>query len=56
MYLSEKNTSAALEQLHKCVDDVKAWMSTSKLKANHYRTEFIIFGLKSQKEKFKACF
>ena len=32
--LSHKNASAAFEQLNRCLDNVKEWMSTSKLKLN----------------------
>ena len=32
------------------------WMSTSKLKLNPDKTEFIIFGSKRQRDKLKACF
>ena len=39
-----------------CLDDVKEWMSTSKLKLNPDQTEFIIFGSKRQRDKLKACF
>ena len=44
------------EQLKRCLDayDVKEWMSTNKLKLNPDKTEFIIFGLKRQKDKLKA--
>ena len=56
MHLFQKNTSAAFEQLNRCLDDVKQWMSTSKLKLNPDKTEFIIFGLKRQRDKLKACF
>ena len=31
-------------------------MSTSKLKLNHDKTEFIIFGSKRQRDKLKTCF
>ena len=31
-------------------------MSTSKLKLNPNKTEFIIFGSKRQRDKLKACF
>ena len=46
VHLSHKNASAAFEQLNRCLDDVKQWMSTSKLKLNPDKTEFIIFGSK----------
>ena len=55
MYLSQ-NASAAFEQLNRCLDDVKEWMSTSKIKLNPEKTEFIIFGLKRQRDKLNACF
>ena len=54
--LSQKNASAAFEKLNRCLDDVKEWMSTSKLKLNPDKTEFIIFGSKRQRDKLKACF
>ena len=55
-HLSQKNASAALEQLNRCPNNVKEWMSTSKLKLNLDKTEFIIFGSKRQRDKLKACF
>ena len=55
MHLSQKNASAAFEQLNRCLNDVKDWMSTSKLKLNPDKTEFIIFGSKRQRDKLKAC-
>ena len=56
MHLSQKNASAAFEQLNRCLNDVKEWMSTSKLKLNPDKTEFTILGLKRQRDKLKACF
>ena len=56
MHLSQKNASAAFEQLNRCLNYVKDWMSTSKLKLNPDKTEFIIFGSKRQRDKFKAFF
>ena len=56
MHLSQKNASAAFEQLNRCLNDVKDWMSTSKLKLNPDKTEFIIFGYKRQRDKLKAYF
>ena len=38
VHLSLKNTSTAFEQLNRCLDDVKEWMSTSKLKWNPNKT------------------
>ena len=56
IHLSHKNASAAFEKLNRCLDDVKEWMSTSKLKLNPDKTKFIIFGSKRQRDKLKACF
>ena len=56
IHLSHKNASAAFEKLNRCLDDVKEWMSTCKLKLNPDKTEFIIFGSKRQRDKLKACF
>ena len=56
VHLSQKNASAAFEQLNRCLNDVKEWMSTSKLKLNPDKTEFIILGSKRQRDKLKACF
>ena len=54
VHLSQKNTSAAFEQLNRCL--AKEWMSTSKLKLNPEKTEFIFFGLKRKRDKLKVCF
>ena len=56
IHLYQKNASAAFEKLNRCLDDVKEWMSTSKLKLNPDKTEFIIFGSKRQRDNLKACF
>ena len=56
MYLSQKNTPAVFEQLNRCLDDVKEWMSTNKLKLNPEKTEFMLFGSKKQKERLKVLF
>ena len=56
VHLSKKNASAAFEKLNRCLDDVKEWMSTTKLKLNPDKTEFVISGLKRQRDKLKACF
>ena len=53
---SQKNTCAAFEQLTRCFDDVKEWMSTSKFKLNPDKTEFILFASKRQRDKLKAWF
>ena len=56
VYLSHKNSSAAFEQLNRWLDDVKEWMTASKLKLNPDKTAFIAFGLKRQRDKLKGYF
>ena len=50
------NASAAFDKLNRCLQDVKEWMSVSKLKLNPDKTEFILFGSKKQRERLNACF
>ena len=54
--LFQNNVSTAFEQLNRCLDDIKEWMSTSKLRLNTDKTEFIIFDSERQRDKLKACF
>ena len=54
IHLFQKNSSAAFDNLNRCMDDIKEWMSASKLKLNPDKTEFIVFGSKKQGEKLKA--
>ena len=54
--LSLKNPDISLEILTKCLQDVSSWMSSSKLKPNPDKTEFLIIGSKVQCEKFSKCF
>ena len=42
--------------MNSCLDDVKECLSTSKLKLNPDKTEFIIFGSKRQRDKLQAYF
>ena len=56
IHLSHKNSCAAFEQLNRCLDDVKEWVSASKLKLNPNKTEFIVFGSKRQRDMLKAYF
>ena len=39
----------AFDRLKTCLDDVKKWLSTNKLKLNPDKTDFIIFGSKTQR-------
>ena len=56
IHLSHKNASAALAKLNACLLDVQRWMSLSKLKLNPEKTEFIVFGSKSQHQKISSLF
>ena len=51
IHLSQRNASAVFEKMNTCLDDVKKWMSTSKLKLNPDKTKFIIFGSKRHRDK-----
>ena len=51
VYLTHKNVASALDKLSSCLENVKRWLSTNKLKLNPDKTEFIVFGSKSQHEK-----
>ena len=50
VHLTHKNVASALDKLSRCLEDVKKWLSTHKLKLNPDKTEFIVFGSKSQHE------
>ena len=54
--ISPKNATSALAQLNACLNDVRDWMSTSKLKLNPEKTEFIVFGSHSQRRNLEAFF
>ena len=54
--LSKKNSSATFEKLNRCLDDIKEWISASKLKLYPHKTEFIVFASKRQRDKLKAYF
>ena len=56
VHLSHMNASAGFDKLNRCLQDVKEWMSASKLKLNPDKTKFILFGSKKQRERLNACF
>ena len=56
VHLLHMNASAAFDKLNRCLQDVKVWMSASKLKLNPDKTEFILFGSKKQRERLNVCF
>ena len=56
VHLTHKNAASALDKLSHCLKDVKRWLSTNKLKLNPDKTEFIVFGSKSHREKLNHSF
>ena len=54
--LSTKNPELSLEILQNCLQDVSLWMTASKLKLNPDKTEFLLIGVKVQREKFSSLF
>ena len=55
-HMSHKNAAPAFDKLNSCLLDVQEWMSSSMLKLNPYKTEFIIFGSQAQLKKFDPYF
>ena len=58
IHLTHKNTEIAFDRLGKCLEDVKLWLCANKLKLNAQpdKTDFIIFGSKSQQKKLNPFF
>ena len=56
VHLTHKNVASALDKLSHCLEDIKRWLFTNKLKLNPDKTEFIVFGSKSQREKLNQSF
>ena len=56
VHLTHKNVASALDKLSHCLEDVKRWLSTNFLKLNPDKTEFIVFGSKSQLKKLNHSF
>ena len=54
IHLKHKNAKIAFDHLGKCLEDVKLWLCANKLKLNADKTDFILFGAKSQQEKFNS--
>ena len=56
VHLAHQNVTHAFARLKTCLDDVKKWLSANKWKLNPDKTEFIIFGSKTQREKLNKYF
>ena len=54
--ISNESASANLKNLNDCLNDVRDWMTSSKLKLNPDKTEFIVFGSQAQRSKLKDIF
>ena len=54
--LTPSNCDSAIISLQKCLLDVERWMYRNKLKLNPEKTEFIVFGKKSQRDLLSHCF
>ena len=55
VHLTHKIVASALEKLSWCLEDVKRWLSTNKLKINPDKNEFIVCG-SAQREKLNHSF
>ena len=49
------NASAAFDKLNRCLQDVKEWISASKLKLNLDKTKFKLFSSKKQRKRLNVC-
>ena len=58
IYLSFSKTDPemSLSLVQQCLQDVSDWLIARKLKLNPDKTEFILIGTKSQRDKFKKYF
>ena len=54
--LTGGTATESLNMLQSCITGVSAWMAQSKLKLNPSKTEFLLNGSKSQREKFINLF
>ena len=53
--ITPENFTTSFSILQNCFSDVQKWMASSRLKLNPDKTEFILFGSKTQRNKF-ACY
>ena len=54
IHLTHQSAADAFERLKLCLDDVKLWLGSNKLKLNADKTEFIIYRSKTQRERLKT--
>ena len=56
IWFSSGNSSAGLNGLQSCLASVQSWMSTSKLKLNPDKTEFLLTGNERKWSKYHSMF
>ena len=54
--LTPTNCNTTKASLQECLSDVQRWMNRNKLKLNPEKTDFIVFGNKSQRDMLSSCF
>ena len=54
--LSQSDTHKSISSLSDCLTNISIWMTSSKLKLNSDKTEFIIIGRKQQRHKLSNYF
>ena len=54
--LTGDTATESFKMLQSCITGVSAWMAQSKMKLNPSKTEFLLIGSKSQREKFINLF
>ena len=53
-HMSYKNATSAFDKLNSCTKDVQEWVSSSMLKLNPEKTDFITFGSHAQLKKLNS--
>ena len=56
VHLTHNNVGLALDKLSHCPDYVQRWLSTNELRLRPGKTEFIVFGSRSQRKKLNHSF
>ena len=54
--ITPQNASTAIPELQSCLQSVRKWMNTNKLKLNPDKTEFIVFGSKRHRSQLSHLF
>ena len=54
--LTPHNAASVISELQDCLNSIKLWMNSNKLKLNADKTEFILFGSDTQRSKLSHIF